>query len=298
MKVKITSPCLENWDKMKADKTTRFCDSCNKNVMDFTLMNKNEIISLMLQNRNNHICGRMSDGLMEFSSEELMQVIDKELAKNTRTNYGFYLMLLGTLTMMNCNNGDSKLPAASTVISTTKQKTEMANSTSVVEIVKKTSHKLTAKEAICKQEDDKGVKTLKGEGATSDNKEIVINAPVGGTTIIQNTNDPNFIYTNVEHLPMFIGGTDALGKFITENLSYPNWEKKQRIEGRVFIQFVVEKDGRVSYPLVLRVSEGSINLGNEAIRITQMMPKWEPGRNNKEVVRTSYVLPILFTLPK
>lgn len=102
------------------------------------------------------------------------------------------------------------------------------------------------------------------------------------------------IYEFVKERPQFPGGNDALDKFIKNNLRYPVIAKENRIEGKVYVSFVVEKDGKLTDIKVMR------GLGNgcdeEAIRTINLMPKWTPGKQEGKNVRVRYVLPISFKL--
>lgn len=99
---------------------------------------------------------------------------------------------------------------------------------------------------------------------------------------------------NVDKMPEYPGGVDALMDYLRGNLKYPESAKNNKQEGRVFIGFVVEKDGSVTNISVLRgVCE---DLDNEAIRVVKAMPKWNPGMKNGKSVRVQYTLPIVFKL--
>lgn len=99
---------------------------------------------------------------------------------------------------------------------------------------------------------------------------------------------------NVDKMPEFPGGVDALMDYLRGNLKYPESAKNNKQEGRVFIGFVVEKDGNVTNISVLRgVCE---DLDNEAIRVVKAMPKWNPGMKDGKSVRVQYTLPIVFKL--
>lgn len=95
--------------------------------------------------------------------------------------------------------------------------------------------------------------------------------------------------------PEFPGGMEALTKYLSENIKYPEQAKKENIQGRVFVIFVVEKDGRVTNAKVLRGIGGGCD--EEALRVVNAMPKWEPGRlQGTTPVRVQYGLPIVFKL--
>ena len=98
----------------------------------------------------------------------------------------------------------------------------------------------------------------------------------------------------VEVDPEFPGGMEAFYKYLAENVHYPEQAKKEQIQGRVFITFVVEKDGSISSAKVLRGIGGGCD--EEALRVVNAMPKWTPGKMRGEVVRVNYNLPITFKL--
>jgi TonB family protein len=103
------------------------------------------------------------------------------------------------------------------------------------------------------------------------------------------------IYTVVKHMPEYPGGLDALMNYLANNIKYPEEAKKANLEGRVFINFIVEEDGSVSNVKVLRGIGGGCD--KEAVRVVENMPSWKPGSDeNKEPVRVSFNLPINFTL--
>ena len=102
------------------------------------------------------------------------------------------------------------------------------------------------------------------------------------------------IFDMVEQQASFPGGQGALMRWIADNLTYPEEAQENQIEGRVIIRFVINKDGSVSSPVVMRGVDKALD--REAIRLVRKMPKWTPGRTNGEIVRSYYVLPIVFKL--
>ncbi len=98
----------------------------------------------------------------------------------------------------------------------------------------------------------------------------------------------------VDVMPEYPGGTTALFDFISKSVKYPEAAKEKGIEGKVYVQFVIEKDGSLSSFTVLRgVSD---ELDAEAIRVLKMMPKWKPGMNDGKPVRVQYTIPFYFKL--
>ena len=102
------------------------------------------------------------------------------------------------------------------------------------------------------------------------------------------------IYQIVDEMPKFPGGEQAMFKFISENVKYPQKAKDKNISGRVFVNFVVEKDGSVDEVKVLRSIGGGCD--EEAVRVVKSMPKWTPGKQKGEPVRVSYIIPFVFKL--
>lgn len=103
------------------------------------------------------------------------------------------------------------------------------------------------------------------------------------------------IYMVVEKMPEFPGGMEAMWKFISDHLNYPEEAREKNIEGRSIIQFIVEKDGTISNIEVVR-SAGDKSLDKEALRVVRMMPKWKPGSQRDKIVRCKYTLPVSFKL--
>jgi TonB family protein len=103
------------------------------------------------------------------------------------------------------------------------------------------------------------------------------------------------IYDRVEQMPQYVGGETALFKFIIDNMKYPEEAQKQKKEGRVVVQMVIEKDGAVSdYKVVKSLSP---LLDDEAMRVAKMLPnKWKPAKNKGQVVRCHYSIPFVFRL--
>ena len=110
----------------------------------------------------------------------------------------------------------------------------------------------------------------------------------------KNQEEPDTIYTQVEQIPQFPGGDQALLQFLAKNVKYPPEASEHGIQGKVVLRFVVEPDGSITDIKV----EKSVDplLDKEAIRVVKKMPKWIPGRQNGQPVRVYYSLPIGFRL--
>lgn len=101
-------------------------------------------------------------------------------------------------------------------------------------------------------------------------------------------------YVVVENMPQFPGGTVALQKYIAKNVKYPKRAEKEKAEGKVFVNFVVDKQGSVKNVKVIRGAQ--IDLNNEAVRVIKSLPKWKPGTQKGKPVNVSFTVPISFSL--
>lgn len=102
------------------------------------------------------------------------------------------------------------------------------------------------------------------------------------------------VFLSVEENPEFPGGTAKLLEYVQKNLKYPMMARESDIQGRVFVGFVVEKDGSISNVRVLRGIGGGCD--EEAVRVVQTLPKFKPGKQRGNPVRVQYTLPIVFKL--
>lgn len=142
------------------------------------------------------------------------------------------------------------------------------------------------------------------DDAESENEIGIVNAEVTDKTenieIVQveveqeEEEKEDEIFQVVEQDPEFPGGVEALYKFVQQNIKYPQLAKENNITGRVFVQFVVEKDGSVSNVRAARDIGGGC--GAEAVRVVKSMPKWTPGKQRGKAVRAAYTLPVNFNL--
>ena len=106
--------------------------------------------------------------------------------------------------------------------------------------------------------------------------------------------DPDQIYVMVENMPEFPGGILALRKWIKSNVKYPEKARKKGITGRVYIGFVINKEGKIEEAKILRSIDPALD--REALRVVCSMPDWKPGKQKGKSVKVSYTFPISFYL--
>ena len=107
----------------------------------------------------------------------------------------------------------------------------------------------------------------------------------------QDSTEDNQVHFLVQEMPVFPGN---LNTWIYNNIRYPETAKEKKLEGKVYVRFVIEKDGAVSNVKIIRGV--SPELDNEAKAVIASMPKWEPGKQNGSPVRVSYTVPVYFAL--
>lgn len=102
------------------------------------------------------------------------------------------------------------------------------------------------------------------------------------------------IFTVVEENPGFPGGEEGRLEYLRDNLKYPQIAKESGISGKVFVQFVVERNGAITDVKVIKGIGGGCD--EEAIRVVKAMPKWTPGKQRGKAVRTQFIMPLNFVL--
>ena len=146
-------------------------------------------------------------------------------------------------------------------------------------------------------------------GVVSDDSFAHVSEPEKVTLAVKNTaeigekavesSDPKKVFTGkvyeiVEDMPTFPGGVTELMNYLSKNTHYPAATKRDGIQGRVVVSFIVEPDGSISNAKLVRSVDA--NLDQEALRVVSEMPNWTPGKQGGNAVRVRYSLPIAFKL--
>ena len=127
------------------------------------------------------------------------------------------------------------------------------------------------------------------------NMVVVLKAPVPSMDELAQKGTDH-VYQVVDEMPQFPGGNRAMMAYIGQNIKYPAEAVAKGIEGRVLVQFVVNKEGDLQDIKVMKSIDSLLD--QEAIRVISSMPKWTPGKLKGEAVNIQYVLPIQFNIPK
>ena len=147
---------------------------------------------------------------------------------------------------------------------------------------------LQEEEVQTSEEVNQAISTVTGDGAPT----AVVAAPVAGP--VREEADDDNIYEVVEENAQFPGGDDACYKWLYDHIKYPAIAQEQGIQGRVFVQFVVNRDGSIVDVEVVRSPDAS--LSKEAERVVKMMPRWKPAKQGNKTVRSRFRLPVMFKL--
>ena len=110
----------------------------------------------------------------------------------------------------------------------------------------------------------------------------------------ENASSRDEIFQVVEEMPEYPGGMSELMKYFSTNMRYPKEAQSKGIQGRVIVQFVVEKDGSITDAKVMKPVDPQLDA--EALRVVNAMPKWTPGKQRGKAVRVRYTLPVMFHL--
>ena len=138
------------------------------------------------------------------------------------------------------------------------------------------------------EEVNQAITAVVGTGAPS---AVVASGPVGPVVEVD---DDDRIYEVVEENAQFPGGDEACMKWLAEHLKNPAICQEQGVQGRVFVSFVVNKDGSIVDVEIKRSPDN--NLSKEAERVVKSMPKWKPARQGNRTVRSRFNLPVMFRL--
>lgn len=123
----------------------------------------------------------------------------------------------------------------------------------------------------------------------------IIGSAFGFKARAQHPIDTN-VYSLVEVMPQFPGGTEALSSYFSKAIRYPKSALRDSVEGRVYVKFIIGQTGGIGKVWIARGLRK--DLDKEAMRVIRKMPKWIPGRRKGVPVNVKYTYPVYFNLPK
>jgi protein TonB len=170
--------------------------------------------------------------------------------------------------------------------------TETTTETSVPDT---SQNMITDSAPVMSTDNTKNVSTVKPNPALKGRKGKVSTVMMKANKSTPMNKNTEGYYSNVEVLPAYPGGQDALDKFITNNITYPADANENGIEAVVTVNFAVDETGKVSNPQIVGKKVG-YGLEDEVIRAINKMPTWTPGVIKGQNVKTYYTLPVNFKL--
>lgn len=276
MKLDLVFPCQENIDNMPDTDNGKFCQLCTKEVIDFTEMNREEIVRILSKKKS---CGIYRPDQLDHINHPIVHIKPKKhILRLALASLSVFV-----LSIFGCANEAKKDLIK---IKPTNSSQKKVDTTSYKKLV---GEMPTSKPKQLTEIDDLEDTNEHIEIITTG--EIMVNgmmAPVPP----DNEDSTAAVFGVVEQMPEFPGGEEAMMKYLEKEITYPKEEAKNNIGGTIYIEFVVEKDGAITKIKLLRGLTESIDA--EALRVVRNMPNWNPGKNDGIPVATSFVLPIKF----
>ena len=128
----------------------------------------------------------------------------------------------------------------------------------------------------------------------ADDQTIIDVAPAIINKVVEEEADEQQVFVIVEDMPEFPGGDTALRAYIANSIKYPVIAQENGIIGKVYVQFVVDRDGSITNAVIARGVDPSLD--KEALRVVNSLPKWKPGKQRGKPVKVSFTVPINFVL--
>lgn len=264
IKTSIASPCHQDWNSMKIGINQRHCTACKKDVIDFTQKTKEEIIAYLITHAQESTCARAYSHQLDFTRTEVAITIHALQKKPLPSNVAFFVLSASTFLMLSCQS-----PSSSSFWS-------KGNSEQIVDDKEKATNSQCEKD-------------------TEKHDDIAFAGMIVPLDMLENKEENLYSYTSV--MPEFVGGMDSLQAFLSKNIVYPSYEKKNKIEGTVYATFVVDTLGNVKNIEITQSVENALNFDKEVKRVLGKMPTWQPGKlASGEIVNVVFYLPVEFKL--
>lgn len=276
MNPKLRFSCHERWEDMRVGVIGRRCFNCDKDVVDFTSRSREDLVQYLLNNKGRSVCGRVRQDQIDAYHEFVEVCIWRSLKAKRSSNLAFYLIAISGISLTGCGTSDpsDQHEHFSGALDSSLQRAQRQPDTKWIDSIAQVEREKKKSEALI------------------DFVPVVGDLIIDDTTVHRGTD----LHSLPEIMPEFPGGQDSLFSFMQRHMTYPDWESEQNIEGKVYVEFVVDKSGMVRDAVIKRSVNGSRNLDAEVLRVISMMPSWSSGRNGEQAVSTKMVLPVVFKL--
>lgn len=289
MKARIKEPCDADWNAMKIVHSGRFCDHCSKNVIDFTRMQREDILQYLMARPDERVCGRVLRSQLDFSDTDYLTVI-RNLPQNPGlANHAFYILAVSALVLSGCGS-----PAQKTV--------QKADTEQTVPEIQETP---VAPDSLCTGEASEVLPPLPPDIGEIPWEHSIAGGisfpepagmPVATADSVPLSLPDSAVYTYPQQMPEFPGGISAMQQWLHDHVKYPRREKRKKIQGIVYASFIVNESGQLSDIRIERGVEGAPGFDTNVQNALRAMPLWQPGRQHNKAVKTRFYLPVEFAL--
>jgi TonB family protein len=271
----VPDPCGQDWDQMPLKAEGRHCSSCQKTVIDFTVMSDQQILDYLSGNRGKKMCGTFKNSQLNSAPAPLKP-------SSQLIRFVAAALIVFGITLFSCQSVDlgDKPPAEPAFLQ------ESCQTTGIIiapESLQDTNESSSEPAEEIKEITITGITT--GEISLPDTfvpPEIIPDTPTTPTSIITGV-----VFADV--MPEFRGN---ISEYILKNLHYPQEAIDKGIEGTVYVNFLVRTDGTIDNIKILKgIGSGC---DEEAIRVVSEMPPWKPGSDNGKNVDVQFNLPLKF----
>lgn len=294
--ISIPEPCHEDWAKMTPQKKGRFCQSCTKTVVDFTVMSTAEIEDYIHKNKDRRICGRIHHSQLKAINLKIPQSIFSEKLNFHRLFLLALLISMG-LTLFNCEDDKGKIKKIDSI-----------------EVIVNTNDIIISDRCV---PNDTTSKCKKVKDTVAINKSKTLNPPkppvmgdiVEVVGIIEPPKPKNqFVFgmIEVEQPPEFINTPihlsskekkdlfqERVNQFVSDNFDIGQGHLNLNGKQRILTQFIINRSGKVSD---IKVRAPHPFYEEEAKRVLKLLPNFRPGKQSGKSVSVTYSLPITFML--
>ena len=321
--INIPTPCHEDWNKMSPRDKARFCDSCAKEVVDFTQYSSEEIQEYFTTHSAKRTCGHFRKDQLQPSVSDLVRLASQISHHPNGNRLYAYLLSIGTLLSAGCQptgpNAESQpQPLLEQLMSDSTANDSLLSTIADTIAIDTSFQKVCSKQKNDSASNEIGkIRTLEvlgdvdivqeelGEVETRDIVHLkgIVEAPDTNRTLEKEPEayvqqpQSDEIFQFIEIMPEFPGGNEALFHYIDSNLVYPLRPKELGIQGKVYAEFVVRKDGTVENPKILRGVAGAPEFDEAVIHLINNMPKWTPGKQRGRKASVLTRIPVSFRLP-
>jgi TonB family protein len=276
--------CSENFNAMPNVTGGKYCSQCNKNTVDFTNFTGHEIFAYIKNKPPGSVCGYVKPGQVQV--DVVIQFEEAYDQLSFTKQFFFVLLFVFGASLFSIQSAQAQNKTTTKTVQTVKgnnKSTEVAAHELIQEGFEKFS--TTVSKIIPKPVVEEWNPPIMGGYMVADPPQMQVDEP-------EPPIPAEIVYA--ESMPQFNGGGWQLNQYLAQSIHYPQYALENKIQGKVYVEFIVEADGKVTTPKVLKTPDESLSV--EAIRVLLAMPRWQPATYKGRNVASRYVLPVSFKL--